>query len=127
MLYRDEKFKHIVHRELKILWHTTQASKKRTYWLGGLAAIAWIAGVAQLPPPQHTKSIVPHLIMIGIAHGITKSVKDNLEKTTRIQKRTVDLARHLRSARNCDDLSKIYHEINHLENQFVFKSYHTKD
>ena len=127
MLYKDEKFKQIVCREFKILWLTSQASKKRICFLGGLATFAWVSCLTQLPPIQRAKSIIPHLVMLGAAHAISKSVSDNLKKTISIQKRTVALAKKLRFAQNSDDLHDIHCELLQMERQFIIKSYPDKD
>ena len=126
MLYRDEKYKQIVRKQLQVVWQTARASKERTCWLGGLATLAWIACVMHLPPLQQAKSVLPHMVMIGVAYGISKTVQDNAQKATQIQKRTVVLAKELRMAHNSDDLSKIHRELMQLEDQFIIKSYRQK-
>lgn len=127
MLYKDEKFKQIIRRESRVLWQTAQASKKRTYLLGGLATLAWVSFLIQLPPIQRARSVVPHLVMLGVAHAISKSVAGNLQKTTDIQKKTVALAKALRFAQNNDDLRSIYSELTQLGREFIIKSYREKD
>ena len=127
MLYRDEKLKRIVNRDLQNLWETAKVSKKRTCLLGGLATLAWVGCLTQLSPIQQAKSIVPHLAMIVAAQCIAKTTKDSLNKTEIIQKRTIALAKELRLAQNSDELHQIHQEISSLEKQFVIKSYRVKD
>ena len=50
LLYQDEKLKQIIRRQIQVVWQTAAASRERTFWLGGLAVLAWITCVTHLPP-----------------------------------------------------------------------------
>jgi len=120
MLYRDEKLKRIVHNQIRLVWQTAAASKQRTLWLGGLATLAWMTWVVQLPPPQNAKSLIPHVVAFTLACSINETIKQNWSKAHNVQKRTLALSKQLRSTDQADDLREIHREATQLERQFLF-------
>ena len=127
MLYRDEKLKQIVRRQMQFVWQTAAASRERTLWLGGLAVLAWTTCVVQLPPVQRSRSAIPHVVAICAAYSIAATMKENLKKASNTQKSVIDLAKSLRVAQTSDELHQIHQELGKLENQFVFKANRQKE
>ncbi|MBR6412923.1 MAG: hypothetical protein IKS41_07190 [Alphaproteobacteria bacterium] len=127
MLYRDEKFKQMIHRQIRIVWQTAAASRERTCWFGGLAVLAWMACVANLKPPQETRNIIPHMVAICAAYSIGETIKGSLKKASDTQKSVIQIRKNLETAQTTDELRQIYRDLGKLEDRFIIKASRQKD
>ena len=123
MLYRDEKLKQIIQKQMRIVWKTAAASRERSWWWGSLATLAWIACVVHLPPVQRAKSPIPHVIALCAAQSIAATIKESMKKAADTQKSIIEIKKDLKKAQNGDELHKIHRRLGKLEDQFIIKSY----
>ena len=109
---------HLLQTRLIRINQKARISQQRWITGGSLATLAWICAMTRLPPLQQSRSILPHLIMCGLAYLLSNSLSNGLQKANRIEKTSQTLSKCLKRIKSDREYQAIYRESINLQRQY---------
>ncbi|MBQ7413132.1 MAG: hypothetical protein IJV07_02525 [Alphaproteobacteria bacterium] len=116
MIYESDT--RIVQEKLDRLYRKATISQYRRITWGGLMTLAWICMMTRLPPIQQSRSILPHLVMYGLAYSLAKTVGEGLKKTQNTKQSIQVLSKQLKQIHSDQEYKKIYQTVIALQRQY---------